>query len=100
MLVSFGARYSGLNLTVASRLILMDTSWDSRVEQLAVSRVWRVGQRKAVQIYHILASNTMDNRIIKLNTQSRFEPDTLTGATGHVADVPKGSDLRYLFVSL
>ncbi|KAL2848983.1 SNF2 family N-terminal domain-containing protein [Aspergillus pseudodeflectus] len=97
MLVSFGAGYSGLNLTMASQVVIMDPSSDPRVEELAVSRARRVGQQRPVYIHRILASSTVDDRLIRFPADSHVESNTLDGAPGRVLPAPGGSDLAYLF---
>jgi SNF2 family DNA or RNA helicase len=67
MLVSFRVGYSGLNLTMASWVIIMDPSLDPRVEELAVSQVRRIGQRRLVYIHRILASSMVDDRLMKFS---------------------------------
>ncbi|KAL3490936.1 P-loop containing nucleoside triphosphate hydrolase protein [Aspergillus germanicus] len=97
ILVSFGAGYSGLNLTMASQVVIMDPSSDPRVEELAVSRVRRIGQRRPVHAHRILASSTVDDSLMKSSANPHIESNALDGASGRVVTALEGSDLAYLF---
>ena len=51
---------TGLNLTECSILIHYDSLW-SGVEQTQIDgRIWRYGQTRAVDIYHLVAVDTAD----------------------------------------
>ena len=50
-LLSSKAGGVGLNLIGASRLILYDIDWNPANDMQAMARIWREGQKKAVQIY-------------------------------------------------
>jgi SNF2 family DNA or RNA helicase len=88
MLVSFGAGYSGLNLTMASQVVIMDPSSDPRVKALAVSRVWRIGQQRPVYIHRILASSTVDDRLMRFSANPHVESNALDGASARVVTAP------------
>ncbi|XP_050377331.1 SNF2 domain-containing protein CLASSY 3-like [Argentina anserina] len=44
----------GINLVGASRVVLLDVTWNPSVERQAISRAYRLGQKKIVFIYHLL----------------------------------------------
>lgn len=55
---------AGVNLHQANTLFLLDCPWsDSLLAQL-VGRVWRIGQRRAVTVYTLVATNTLDPYIV------------------------------------
>ncbi|KAJ8747538.1 hypothetical protein K2173_013073 [Erythroxylum novogranatense] len=60
LLASTRACSEGINLVGASRVILLDVVWNPAVERQAISRAYRLGQKKIVYIYHLLASGTME----------------------------------------
>lgn len=66
MLVSLRAGNAGLNLTAASRVIIMDPFWNPYIEMQAVDRAYRIGQQKNVKVYRILTQETVEDRIVKL----------------------------------
>ena len=60
LLASTKACSEGISLVGASRVILLDVVWNPSVERQAISRAYRLGQRKLVYIYHLLTSGTME----------------------------------------
>ncbi|KAK9369391.1 SNF2 family N-terminal domain-containing protein [Lipomyces kononenkoae] len=59
----------GLNLTCASRVVLVDPWWNPMVSEQAIDRVHRIGQTRDVDVYEITAENTVEERILKLQEQ-------------------------------
>lgn len=71
MLVSLRAGNAGLNLTSATRVIIMDPFWNPYIEIQAVDRAYRIGQQKEVKVYRILTKETVEDRIVKLKEQKQ-----------------------------
>jgi len=65
-LISLTAGGPGLNLTKASHVILLDPWWNPAVEQQAIDRLHRIGQKQSVNAYRILAKNTVEERVRQL----------------------------------
>ena len=53
----------GINLTGASRVIIIDPDWNPSTDLQARERVWRLGQRHAVQIYRLVTVGTIEEKI-------------------------------------
>lgn len=62
LLASTKACCEGISLVGASRVILLDVVWNPSVERQAISRAYRLGQKKVVYIYHLLTSGTMEEK--------------------------------------
>jgi len=62
-LLSLKAGGVGLNLVGASRLILLDSSWNPANDLQAMARIHRDGQKKPVHIYRFLTAGTIDEKI-------------------------------------
>ncbi|KAK6119195.1 hypothetical protein DH2020_047069 [Rehmannia glutinosa] len=58
LLASERACSEGINLIGASRVVLLDTVWNPSVEKQAVSRAYRIGQKKVVYVYRLFTSGT------------------------------------------
>ncbi|KAF3791117.1 SNF2 domain-containing protein CLASSY 1 [Nymphaea thermarum] len=50
----------GINLTAASRLVLLDSEWNPSKTKQAIARAFRLGQEKIVYVYRLLAAGTLE----------------------------------------
>jgi len=50
----------GISLVGASRVVLLDVVWNPSVEKQAISRAYRIGQKKVVYTYHLLTEGTRE----------------------------------------
>ena len=48
----------GISLVGASRVVLLDVVWNPSVERQAISRAYRLGQKKVVYTYHLITAGT------------------------------------------
>lgn len=71
MLVSLKAGNAGLNLNVASRVIILDPFWNPYIEEQAIDRAHRIGQVRPVKVHRILVEGTVEDRIIELQNKKR-----------------------------
>ncbi len=76
-LISLKAGGSGLNLTAADYVIHMDPWWNPAVEEQASDRAHRMGQKRPVTIYRLIAKNTIEERIVALHQHKRDLADKL-----------------------
>ncbi|BGP02413.1 SNF2 family helicase [Rhodotorula toruloides] len=81
MLLSLKAGALGLNLTVASQVFLMDPWWQPAIEQQAIDRVNRIGQTKPVRIFQLVAKDTVEDRVLKI--QAKKEALIAQAFSGH-----------------
>jgi hypothetical protein len=63
---SLAAAGVGLNLQVASNLVLAELSWTSAEQTQAIDRIHRIGQEEPVTAWRIIAAQTIDTRIAEL----------------------------------
>ncbi|XP_073307565.1 uncharacterized protein [Primulina huaijiensis] len=61
MLASTKCCSEGISLVGASRLVLLDVVWNPSVEHQAISRAYRIGQKKYVYTYHLMTSGTTES---------------------------------------
>ncbi len=71
MLVSLKAGGTGLNLTAADHVFLLDPWWNPAVEDQAADRAHRIGQHRAVTIYRLVAEDTVEEGIVALQARKR-----------------------------
>jgi SNF2 family DNA or RNA helicase len=56
----------GLNLQVASNIVLAEMSWTDAEQTQAIDRSHRIGQAEPVTAWRIIAAQTIDSRIAGL----------------------------------
>ncbi|EGP90968.1 uncharacterized protein MYCGRDRAFT_34542 [Zymoseptoria tritici IPO323] len=71
MLVSLKAGNAGLNLNVASQVIILDPFWNPYIEEQAIDRAHRIGQLREVVVHRVLIEETVEDRIIALQEKKR-----------------------------
>ncbi|KAJ7940257.1 SNF2 family N-terminal domain-containing protein [Mycena leptocephala] len=83
LLLSLGAGAFGLNLTAANNVFLMDPWWQPAIERQAIDRVNRIGQTKPVNVFRLIAHNTIEHRVIQIQEdKSRIAQLALGGNGG------------------
>ncbi len=65
-LISLKAGGTGLNLTSADYVFLVDPWWNPAVENQAIDRSYRIGQKNHVVAYKMICKDTIEEKIIKL----------------------------------
>ena len=63
---SLSAAGVGINLQVASNVVLSELSWTDAEQMQAIDRVHRIGQAEPVTAWRIIAAQTIDSRIVEL----------------------------------
>ena len=71
LLVSLKAGGTGLNLTAADHVFLLDPWWNPAVEDQAADRAHRIGQERPVMVYRLVASDTVEEKILALQERKR-----------------------------
>src|SRR5271170_579301 len=71
LLVSLKSGSVGLNLTAASRVIMVDMWWNPAIEDQAIDRVHRIGQTKRVVVHKLMIRNSIDAKIGELQAKKR-----------------------------
>ena len=61
----------GLNLTAASRVVILEPFWNPFVEEQAIDRVHRINQPKDVVVYKITVRGSVEERILDLQERKR-----------------------------
>lgn len=74
-LISLKAGGFGLNLTSADRVILLDDWWNPAVEDQAMARAHRIGQKHNVLILRLVCKGTVEEKILQLQSQKRQTVD-------------------------
>ena len=96
-LISLKAGGVGLNLTAADTVIIFDPWWNPAVEEQAIDRAHRIGQDKAVFVYRLVASGTIEEKMDELKARKRALADSLFDRDGRIASALTEEDVRALF---
>ena len=90
MLASLRAGGTGLNLTAADHVFLMDPWWNPAVEDQAADRAHRIGQTRPVVVHRLIAQDTVEERILEMHMAKRALAEA---ALGEGSDDVGGSGL-------
>jgi len=83
----------GLNLQVASNLVLAELSWTDAEQTQAIDRIHRIGQAEPVTAWRIIAAQTIDAKIAKLiDSKSGLAARALDGAADE--DASSSTDVQ------
>jgi len=70
-LISLKAGGTGLNLMAADYVYIVDPWWNPAVENQAIDRCYRIGQKKNVIAYRMICKNTVEEKIVSLQTKKK-----------------------------
>jgi SNF2 family DNA or RNA helicase len=76
-LISLKAGGTGLNIIGADSVILFDPWWNPAVENQAIDRVHRIGQKSVVHVYRLLTIGTIEEKIKRLQFYKKDVFDSL-----------------------
>jgi superfamily II DNA or RNA helicase len=96
MLISLKAGGTGLNLTAADHVFLMDPWWNPAVEDQAADRAHRIGQDKPVMVYRLVAKDTVEEGIMALQERKRRLAEAALGDAGQTAAITREDLLALL----
>lgn len=82
LLVSLMAGNAGLNLVAASHVIILEPFWNPFVEDQAIDRAHRIGQKKEVQVHKLLVPESVEDRILQLQNKKRNLVNTALSEEG------------------
>jgi SNF2 family DNA or RNA helicase len=71
LLMSYGTGSVGLNLQFANYVFLFDRWWNPAVEDQAINRAHRIGQRNTVTVTRFLSGDTIEQRIADILEKKR-----------------------------
>ncbi len=80
--ISLKAGGTGLNLTAADIVIHYDPWWNLAVQNQATDRAHRIGQRNTVTVYKLVAKDTIEENIMRLQEKKRQLADQVLAGEG------------------
>jgi superfamily II DNA or RNA helicase len=86
-LISLKAGGVGLNLTAADYVFILDPWWNPAAEVQALSRAHRIGQDKSVFVYRYISSNSIEEKIVRLQEKKSKLADTFIHSNNPLKDI-------------
>ncbi len=96
-LISLKAGGTGLNLTAADYVYLLDPWWNPAVENQAIDRIYRIGQDKKVFAYRMICKNTIEEKILDLQAKKKKLAANIIQAEENILKTLDINDIRKLF---
>jgi len=96
-LISLKAGGAGLNLTGADVVIHYDPWWNPSVMDQASDRAHRYGQEKAVQVFNIVAKDSIEEKIMALQDKKRGLIDSVITEGGSFINLLSEQEVAKLF---
>ncbi|KAF7803986.1 putative SWI/SNF-related matrix-associated actin-dependent regulator of chromatin subfamily A member 3-like 1 [Senna tora] len=100
LLASLKASGTGINLTAASRVYLFEPWWNPAVEEQAMDRVHRIGQKEEVKIVRLITKDSIEERILKLQEKKKQFAREAFGKRGAKGLREVGADDLRILMSL
>jgi SNF2 family DNA or RNA helicase len=95
-LISLKAGGSGLTLTEADYVYVLDPWWNPATEAQAIDRTHRIGQDKTVMVYRLVAEGTIEEKVVELQQRKRDLFDRVLEADGMMGAPLTAEDIRGL----
>ena len=86
-LISLKAGGVGLNLTAADYVFILDPWWNPASEMQARNRAHRIGQDKSVFVYRYITSNSIEEKITRLQEKKSKLADTFISSNNPLKDI-------------
>ena len=86
-LISLKAGGVGLNLTAADYVFILDPWWNPASEIQALNRAHRIGQDKSVFVYRYISSDTIEEKITRLQEKKSRLADTFVQSNNPLKDI-------------
>ncbi len=96
LLISLQAGGTGLNLTAADHVFLLDPWWNPAVEDQAADRAHRIGQTRPVEIHRLVAADTVEERVLDLQQRKRSLAAAALGDAARAATLTREDLLALL----
>lgn len=97
LLISLKAGGEGLNLQAADHIFIMDPWWNPAAELQAIQRAHRIGQIRPVYATRLVASDTIEDKIIELQQKKQSVFDCTIGNNNRALARLSAEDIQFLF---
>jgi superfamily II DNA or RNA helicase len=87
--ISLKAGGTGLNLTAADYVFIIDPWWNPAAEMQALSRSHRIGQDKSVMVYRFISTNSIEEKILTLQESKNRLSETFVTSNNPLDNLGK-----------
>ena len=95
-LISLKAGGFGLTLTEADYVFLLDPWWNPAAESQAIDRTHRIGQTRSVNVYRMVAGNTIEEKVMALKAKKAKLFDAVMDDEALFGSALSADDIRAL----
>ncbi len=96
-LISLKAGGTGLNLTAADYVYILDPWWNPAVENQAIDRCYRIGQDKKVFAYRMICKDTVEEKILELQSKKKKIAGDIIQTDENIMKTLNSDDINDLF---
>ncbi len=96
-LISLKAGGTGLNLTAADYVFILDPWWNPAAESQAIDRAHRMGQKNRVFAYRMITKGTVEEKILELQKTKRDLASALVSSDAGMLKTLSHQDIEALF---
>lgn len=96
-LISLKAGGTGLNLTAADYVYIVDPWWNPAVENQAIDRCYRIGQEKKVFAYKMICKDTIEEKILILQNKKQKLANDIVSTDENIMKNLSVDDISDLF---
>lgn len=93
-LISLKAGGTGLTLTEASYVFVLDPWWNPAAEAQAVDRAHRIGQQRHVNVYRLVAGDTIEEKVMELKERKAKLFSRVIDTEGALGEAITAEDIR------
>lgn len=95
-LISLKAGGVGLNLTAADYVFIMDPWWNPAIENQAVDRAYRIGQKKQVIACKLITQGTVEEKVLKMQKVKKYLAGSLVDENNDMITKLSTEDFKQL----
>ncbi|KAF4631765.1 hypothetical protein G7Y89_g6362 [Cudoniella acicularis] len=94
MLLTLSCGAVGLTLTVATRAYLMEPHWNPTVEEQALARIHRIGQKKEITTIRFFMRDSFEEHVIEVQKKKKHLADVLLSSQNDASSDDNASRLE------
>lgn len=96
LLTSLGAGGEGVNMVFASHVVLMEPYWNMAVEQQAIDRLHRIGQKSTTHVARFVVDDTIEEWVRSIQTKKTNELNRVLFGDQQVKVSKRSNEVRTL----